>query len=103
MKLNVIGGIYSYDQLTNKGEQVMRTYTVNSGEYAAHAHVTHWDTLKRLSIIDGEIYYNTGALQHKISDRIEMFERDFDRPEYKTELDILEDIEKRQREHLRTM
>ena len=83
--------------------ELHRHYIVGSSEYAAHMNTTHWHTLKNLSIVDGDIVYNTGAILHPIKDRIEMFEQDFDRPEYMEQLQIIEDDKIRQQDHLRSM
>lgn len=71
----------------------------------AHIHVAELDWLKRLSIIDGNIMFDTGALLQAVSDRIEMYEDMIKQsPEtYKEELQRLKDEKVRQQEHLRTM
>lgn len=80
----------------------MKTYTVNSPEYAALLNTRHYDTLKRLSIIDGKIHFNTGAFLQPIDERIELFEQSHDEPAYIEQLEIIADEDKRQREYLRT-
>lgn len=73
--------------------------------YMEHMHIKELDFLKRLSIIDGEIYFNTGALLQPISDRIDMYEDMVSRhPDtYSEEINRLEEEKERQREHLRNV
>lgn len=73
--------------------------------YMAHMHVKEWDLMKRLSIEDGEIVFNTGALIQTLEDRIKMFEDMFAlRPEtYKEEMKRLQEEKESQRRHLETL
>lgn len=77
---------------------------LNEG-YMVHAHVRELDFLKRLSIIDGEIFYNTGAIMHRVKDRIDMYEDKIneDPDAYEEELERLNASKYRQAEHLRTL
>jgi hypothetical protein len=80
----------------------MRTYTVNTPDYAALLNTRHYDTLKRLSVIEGKIYFDTGAFLQPIDDRMEMFERSHNEPAYIEQLDMIADEDRRQKEYLRS-
>jgi len=73
-------------------------------DYMAYMHVSQWDFMKRLSVRDGEIFYDTGVILHPISDRIKIYEAFFEKePEtYKKELDQLKKDRVRQKEILRS-
>lgn len=77
----------------------------NHPDYMVHMHVKELDWLSRLSIRNGEIIFDTGAILQPVIDRIKMYEDMIARnqKDYAPELERLETEKNRQREHLRSM
>jgi len=82
-----------------------RTLKIGSKEYMVHTHITELDFLRRLSVVNGEMLYSTGAFLQPVTDRIKMYEEMIERnpSDYAEELKTLAADKKRQEEHLKTL